>query len=150
MSNSTSITMFEDVVLLDIDSVSPVWDTYSFYINIASPGTKFIQNKIDSLDTIDSIIEVDQVANKMDQAADNSLLTDVKTIIANIKTEELEYDSVASLPASIYMVSLCNVLTSPWHYSVWSFDEEDIAMKVAKRKRLFNEIKEWGRKQSRL
>jgi hypothetical protein len=32
--------MLEDVVLLDIDSVSPVWDTYSFYIDIASPGTK--------------------------------------------------------------------------------------------------------------
>lgn len=32
--------MLEDVVLLDIDGVSPVWDTYSFYIDIASPGTK--------------------------------------------------------------------------------------------------------------
>jgi hypothetical protein len=62
----------------------------------------------DSLDTIDSIIEVDQAANEADQAADNSLPTDTKTIIANIKveegidnikTEELEYGSVASLPA---------------------------------------------------
>lgn len=62
----------------------------------------------DSLDTIDSIIEADQAANEADQAADNSPPTDAKTIIANIKveegvddikTEELEYDSVASLPA---------------------------------------------------
>jgi hypothetical protein len=62
----------------------------------------------DSLDTIDSIIEADQAANEADQAADNSLPTDTKTIIANVKVEEgvndikmeeLEYDSVASLPA---------------------------------------------------
>jgi hypothetical protein len=32
--------MLEDVVLLDIDGVSPVWDTYSFYLDIASPGPK--------------------------------------------------------------------------------------------------------------
>ncbi|KAG1719906.1 hypothetical protein EDB19DRAFT_1918431 [Suillus lakei] len=184
MSNSTSITMLEDVVLLDIDGVSPVWDTYSFYIDIASPGTKrivlrfkditrFIQNEVDSLDTIDSIIEADQAANEVDQAADNSLPTDTKTIIANIKVEEgvddikmeeLEYDSVASLPASICVVSPCNVLTrrcgnlnpnptnlfAPWRYSVQPFDEEDIATEVAKRKRLFDEIEEWGRKRSRL
>jgi hypothetical protein len=55
----------------------------------------------DSIDTIESIIEADQ-------AADNSLPMEAKTIISNIKveegvddikTEELEYDSVGSLPA---------------------------------------------------
>lgn len=32
--------MLEDVILLDIDGVVSDWDTYTFNLNIASPGTK--------------------------------------------------------------------------------------------------------------
>ncbi|KAG1776144.1 hypothetical protein EV702DRAFT_1046314 [Suillus placidus] len=185
MSNSTTINMLEDVVLLDIDGVSPIWDTYSFYLDIASPGlkrvvlrfkdiTRFILNDVDSFDTIDSIIEADEAA-KMD----NTVKTEPKTVITNvvnvpnitnikveegiddktttssIKAEELEFDSVTSLSAS----ATCSQdaaeirtqidptdLFAPWRYSVRLFDEEDIATEVAKRKRLFDEIEEWGRK----
>ncbi|KIK18991.1 hypothetical protein PISMIDRAFT_14042 [Pisolithus microcarpus 441] len=37
-----TITMVEDVVLVDIDSLTSDWDTYTFSLDILSPGTKQI------------------------------------------------------------------------------------------------------------
>ncbi|KAI6036208.1 hypothetical protein BKA83DRAFT_14042 [Pisolithus microcarpus] len=37
-----TITMVEDVVLVDIDSLTSDWDTYTFSLDILSPGTKRI------------------------------------------------------------------------------------------------------------
>lgn len=37
---SSVVNMLEDVILLDIDGISPIWDTYSFDLDIASPGQK--------------------------------------------------------------------------------------------------------------
>ncbi|KIK41647.1 hypothetical protein CY34DRAFT_85072, partial [Suillus luteus UH-Slu-Lm8-n1] len=48
MSNSTTINMLEDVVLLDIDGISPIWDTYSFCLDIASPGPKVSRHLVDT------------------------------------------------------------------------------------------------------
>ncbi|KAG0692378.1 hypothetical protein DFH29DRAFT_882551 [Suillus ampliporus] len=120
------------------------------------------------------IIEADDAA-KMD----NTVKTEPETVITNvkvegginnetktssIKAEELEFDSIASLSASSYMVSPCNMLTrrwgnpnadltnlfAPWRYLVRPFDVADIATEVAKRKGLFDEIEEQGRKRPRL
>jgi hypothetical protein len=47
-NKSYAVSMLEDVILLDIDGVVSGWDSYTFNLNIASPGTKV------SLDLFDS------------------------------------------------------------------------------------------------
>ncbi|KIK11574.1 hypothetical protein PISMIDRAFT_19408 [Pisolithus microcarpus 441] len=41
-----SITMVEDVVLVELDGLTSDWDTYSFSLNIPSPGTKYCYQHI--------------------------------------------------------------------------------------------------------
>ncbi|KAG2061641.1 hypothetical protein BDR06DRAFT_966548 [Suillus hirtellus] len=111
-----SLNMLEDVILLDIDGISPIRDTYSFDLDIASPGQKrvvlhfkdithFIQYDVNSLDTIVDIIEADDVA-RMDDTSKTEPTIDIKMedseVINNeIKTEDTkaeELNGVTSLP----------------------------------------------------
>ncbi|KAG1792515.1 uncharacterized protein HD556DRAFT_1309327 [Suillus plorans] len=116
---SSAVNMLEDVILLDIDGISPIWDTYSFDLDIASPGqkrvvlrfkdiTRFIRYDVNSLDTIVDIIKADDVARMDDTVKTEPVITtiDIKTedseVINNeIKTEDTkaeELDGVTLLP----------------------------------------------------
>ncbi|KAG2119280.1 hypothetical protein DEU56DRAFT_918648 [Suillus clintonianus] len=93
--------------------------------------------------------------------------TEPEAVVTIVKVEESINDetksSVALLSASSCMVSPCNMLTrccgnpnadptnlfAPWRYLVRPFDAVDIVAEVAKRKGLFDEIEEWGRKRPR-
>lgn len=36
----SSVSMLEDVVIVDINDVSPSWNTYCFNLNVYTPGPK--------------------------------------------------------------------------------------------------------------
>ncbi|KAG1809525.1 hypothetical protein EV424DRAFT_1542948 [Suillus variegatus] len=106
---------------------------------------------------MDDTVKTEPVITTIDIKTEDSEVINNKIKTEDTKAEKL--DGVMSLPTCCE-VSPCNVLTrccgnpnkdpkdlfAPWRYTVRPFDVSDIATEVAKRKKLFEEIENWGRK----
>ncbi|OAX32417.1 hypothetical protein K503DRAFT_805244 [Rhizopogon vinicolor AM-OR11-026] len=150
-NKSYAVSMLEDVILLDIDGVVSGWDSYTFNLDIASPGTKRIVLRIRDIAALAQNNANNHTTSTV-QASDpaNTKTEDVKVETSeqkcNIKVEE---DNVSLLSDSIdCVVSPCHTLTkrcnnpdpnpmdpyAPWRHVVRPFDASKLPTEVAKRK----------------
>ncbi|KAG2746944.1 hypothetical protein P692DRAFT_20954447 [Suillus brevipes Sb2] len=52
----SSVSMLEDVVIVDINDVSPSWDTYCFNLNVNTPGPKKIVLRFKALQPVSGLV----------------------------------------------------------------------------------------------
>ncbi|KAG1780968.1 hypothetical protein EV702DRAFT_1193802 [Suillus placidus] len=139
MPSTSTINMLEDNILIEIDGVGSMWDTYRLGLNVVTPGFKSffrfrnIDRAIQMEETTVKCEEVDSVKIEKDDQADIPLDEDSVTVApCNLLTRRCNNPNAK--PTNPY---------APWRYSVRPFDRSDIA---AKRKVLHQDIIDYAYK----
>ncbi|KAG1881232.1 hypothetical protein F4604DRAFT_1922238 [Suillus subluteus] len=158
MPSTSTINMFEDNILIEIDGVASMWDTYCLGLNIVTPGSKRVIFRFKDIGkTIrEGSSDSGHIANKVSSTleADN-VKTEPDLVETCVKFEEDDEDSM-----NYVNVSPCNLLTqrcgnpnarptdpfAPWRYLVRPFDRSNIPSEAAKRKALHEDIKDYPSK----
>ncbi|KAG1793230.1 hypothetical protein EV424DRAFT_1354278 [Suillus variegatus] len=117
MPSTSIINMLEDNILIEIDGVGSMWDTYCLGLNVVTPGFKC--EEVDSV----KIEKDDQVQIDEDS---------VTVSPCNLLTRRCNNPNAS--PTNPH---------APWRYSVRPFDRSDI---VAKRKLLHQDINNYASK----
>ncbi|KAG0692769.1 hypothetical protein DFH29DRAFT_1008161 [Suillus ampliporus] len=124
----SSVSMLEDVIVLDIDNLDPIWNTYCCHIDIKSPGLKTKEDVEE--EGLQGIVKVED--------------GDVTLIPEELGTKVKLEDS--DLFPQTCEVSPCRMLTrrignpnrdlenptAPWRYLVHPFPASNITSEVAK------------------
>ncbi|KAG1724000.1 hypothetical protein EDB19DRAFT_1834362 [Suillus lakei] len=114
--------MLEDNILIEIDGVGSMWDTYCLGLNVVTPGFKRV---VFWFRNIDKAIQIEDTTVKCEE------VDSVKIKEDNHNQVQLNEDSVPTNPHAL------------WRYSVQPFDRSDIA---AKRKMLHQDINDYTSK----
>ncbi|KAG1815331.1 hypothetical protein EV424DRAFT_1541165 [Suillus variegatus] len=138
MPSTSIINMLEDNILIEIDGVGSMWDTYCLGLNVVTPGFKRVVFRFKN---IDKAIQIEETTVKCEE----------------VDSVKIEKDDQVQIDEDSVTVSPCNLLTrrcnnpnasptnphAPWRYSVRPFDRSDI---VAKRKLLHQDINNYASK----
>ncbi|KAG1838103.1 hypothetical protein DFJ58DRAFT_734024 [Suillus subalutaceus] len=155
MPSTSTINMFEDNILIEIDGVASTWDTYCLGLNIVTPGSKISERPFERAHLTLAISSANKVWSTL--KADN-VKTEPDLVETCVKFEEDNEDSM-NYVFSKERVS-CNLLTQHcgnpnarptdpfalWRYLVQPFDRSTIPLEVAKRKALHEDIKDYPSK----
>ncbi|KAG1903025.1 uncharacterized protein F5891DRAFT_1212991 [Suillus fuscotomentosus] len=162
MPSTSTINMFEDNILIEIDGVASTWDTYCLGLNIVTPGSKRVIFRFKDIGKAirEGSSDSGHITNEVSSTlkADN-VKTEPDLVETCVKFEEDDKDSINSVN-----VSPCNLLSrrcgnpnarptdpfAPWRYSVRPFDRSNIPSEAAKRKALHQDIKDYACKRRKL
>ncbi|KAG1762694.1 hypothetical protein EDD22DRAFT_846860 [Suillus occidentalis] len=161
--------MLEDVVIVDINNVSPSWDTYCFNLNVNTPGPKKIVLRFKALQPVSGLV----LDTKARQPVPVQGAKDPDTpLLRAPKTEDSFQDTELRMPLGLPKVEVEEVRLeegvkiksedddvncvpqrtdnpnpnpedrfAPWRYIVRPFDAEDIPVEADKRARAIEERK---------
>ncbi|KAG2151827.1 hypothetical protein BD769DRAFT_1658277 [Suillus cothurnatus] len=156
MTSTSTINMFEDNILIEIDGVASTWDTYCLGLNIVTPGSKRVIFRFKDIGRAirEGSSDSGHIANQVSSTFEaDKVKTEPNLVKTSVKFKEDDKDSMNSVN-----VSPCNLLTrhygnpntrptdpfAPWRYLVRPFDQSDIPSEAAKRKALHQDIKDYA------
>ncbi|KAG1905034.1 uncharacterized protein F5891DRAFT_1183703 [Suillus fuscotomentosus] len=146
----SSVSMLEDVAIIDINNVSPSWNTYCFNLNINTPGMKKIVLRFKEPVTVPQLVpdtkDSEILSSGVSKTEEGLLKTEAKEARIEggpkIKSEDDDFDCIPQT----CIVSPCRTLTrqaqnpnpdptdhfAPWQYIVRPFDAKNIPIEANK------------------
>ncbi|KAG2106706.1 uncharacterized protein F5147DRAFT_653679 [Suillus discolor] len=92
MPSTSTINMFEDNILIEINGVASTWDTYCLGLNIVTPGSKISERPFERAHLTPAISST----NMSTLEADN-IKTEPDLVETCVKFEEDDKDSINSV-----------------------------------------------------
>ncbi|KAG1868431.1 hypothetical protein F4604DRAFT_1927303 [Suillus subluteus] len=105
MPSTSTINMFKDNILIEIDGVTSTWDTYCLGLNIVTPGSKAIR---------EGSSDSGHITNKVLSTLEaNNIKTEPDFVKTCVKFEEDDEGSINSV------FSKEHVFMQPTHLTLW-------------------------------